>query len=967
MDNEELLSKKGELVNKFGGELPDYLLDLFDEAELKKILEEKKRPHLTKKEFFEKHKTELVKRTRRNPKIYAPVWEESPRATDRLKEEIDRDSTTAREICEIRLDAFAIRYFPHYLKKPNSEFHDFLYDLLTNNVGKNVKWAIAAPRSNAKSSLVSCIFPIWCLVYSKKRFIVLVSNTAGQAEDSLSDIKRELEQNEMLKMDFPYACGKGEVWRADEIITRNKVKMRSLGTGNQVRGRRFGTYRPDLVVCHEKGTQMLYNDKWVLIEEHPTAKSRIDNGLEVKIHGLPFTETVTTDHRYYVKNVIKKYNKSYDIGNNWLDAKYLGNSYNSRSYIGYKIDYSIEFPHSIPIKASRITKRNSKGQIVETKNYYKYRVPEEFYDKDFWWFVGLWWGDGYSSGKYTLNITFNNKEITNYFKFRKIAARYNRKVSITSIQKGCFQATVSWSYIARWLKSWRVGNSKKKPPYWVEKLNFESQIELVRGYIAADGYIDYENDQVRLTSVCLDELLSLRRILMRLNIPSSIRHSIEGTDNVYIEGDLCTTQKKYDLRFRDNAKLLGYKIENQSRYKYNRLFIEDGVLWSKVHNVKPVHNKIFIPIQTNTHTYTTHYGISHNCDDLEDSEMVRSETQRDKIRYEWFNKDLIYAGGEEDSPTDFFIVGTVLGKYSLLNALLTPAEYPDWSSKKFKAVYQFSDSPLWNEWTKIFKNPFDIDRKETAKRFFEDNKEEMLKGTSVLWPLGDPYYDLMVDQLRDPQGFLAEKQNEAIDPTAVLIPYDNLFWMEFDRPEIQETLKNSFYFGALDPSLGKKKNVGDNSAIVTLARDRKSGIVFVVDINSKRRTVAEQIDDIMKYHAKYKYHLFGVETNAFQFVVAESLRKKSREEGIYIPIKEVDQYQDKKMRVEGIVPFINDGTIVFDWNKYKTDPMYYRGVSEITSFTGSGDEQDDVPDSLSTAFEIAKKPRFKLLTKQTKG
>jgi predicted phage terminase large subunit-like protein len=597
---QNLLDRREELVKKYDGKLPDYLLDLFDETELDKITEEKKEK-VSDKEFWEKHDTELVKHTRRNPKIFSPVWTESPRATDRIKEEVNSDSTLAKEICEIRLDAFAIRYFPHYLKKPNSVFHNFLYDTLAKNTGTNAKWAIAAPRRNAKSSIISCIYPIWCIVYNKKKFIILVSNTAGSAEDFLSDIKRELEQNEMLKMDFPFACSKGNVWRADEIITRNDVRIRALGTGSQIRGRKFGEYRPDVVTG----------------------------------------------------------------------------------------------------------------------------------------------------------------------------------------------------------------------------------------------------------------------------------------------------------------------------------------------------------------------------DDIETSEMVLSKTQREKVRYEWFNKDVLYAGGEIDAPTDFFIVGTVLGKYSLLHALLSSAEYPDWKSKRFQAVGKFSTSPLWLEWNKIFKNPFDAYRQESAKQFFEDHKEEMIADTEVLWPEGDPYYDLMVDKLRDPRGFNSEKQNIALDPAALLVSFSDLTFRDFRDKEIQDMLRNATYFGALDPSLGKKQKVGDDSAIVTLARDRKTGIIFVVDMNVKRRSVDEQIDDILKFQDDFKYTLFGVETNAFQYVVADTLRKKSRAEGIYVPIKEITAYNDKKMRFEAVVPFINDGTIVFDEHRYKTDPMYYKGIEEITSFTGEGDEEDDCPDSLGYAFELAKKPRFRLMTQQT--
>ena len=72
------------------------------------------------------------------------------------------------------------------------------------------------------------------------------------------------------------------------------------------------------------------------------------------------------------------------------------------------------------------------------------------------------------------------------------------------------------------------------------------------------------------------------------------------------------------------------------------------------------------------------------------------------------------------------------------------------------------------------------------------------------------------------------------------------------------------------------------------------------------------------------------------------------------------------MRIESIVPFLKDGTIVFDKWKYKNNKMYAMGIDQICTYTGEGDEHDDCPDALEMTFRIAKAPRFKLLTRQNK-
>uniref|UniRef100_A0A6M3JYA4 Putative homing endonuclease n=1 Tax=viral metagenome TaxID=1070528 RepID=A0A6M3JYA4_9ZZZZ len=997
---EEVQEERKEIAEKFSGDLPDYLSDYFDSEELKLVRSEYFRERWHEKssytwkekdkfiedyneEFWKNNEVELIKKRKKVGSHLEPVYEEPLKAEERVKQEENlspAEVSALKQICERDLYVFAVRYFPHYLKYPSSKLHKFLYGLLSRELGDSrkkrrtgFKWAIAAPRGNSKSSVISCILVVWCVVYKKKRFPIMLSDTSGQSSDFLEDVKRELEFNALLNRDFPDACGKGPIWRIGEIITRNSIKVMALGTGNKIRGRKFGIHRPDLLICHEKGTKVFYNNKWVNIEDHPSAFEKMDDGFEIKMWGLPISEVVTKDHKYWCKQFDHKYTR---IGNKktrrfvekyngWVNAEDL----NGNSYIGYPIDYTILEPQPIDYYSPTIENRDKDtGRIINSISNFVKIIPKEFYDEEFWWLVGLWWGDGYSSGKYALNISVANSQPRILSKVKHILKKYNKGYSITDNNRGaCCQVVFCWSVFSRWLKSWRIGNSRKQPPFWVEQIDTKYQKELIKGYIDADGFIDYKNNQVRLTSIHLEGLLSVRRMLLRLGIVSSIRLDSEPKEDI-IEDRLINCQRKYDLRFRDNAFNLGYNINNQERYKHKRFFIEDGYLWSKIKKKKNVYNKIFVPIKTEDSTYKTYFGLSHNCDDLESSDMVRSESDRTFIRHQWFDKDVLHAG-EPGGITDFFIVGTVLGKDSLLNALLDSSEYPEWKSRRFAAVEKFSTSPLWDEWAQIYSDRFNINSEEDALKFFEEHKEEMLEGVEILWPEGDPYYDLMVLKYFRRSSFETEKQNSPFDPTKVLVTFNQLHFKDFTKDkEVLDILKNKtrrVYYGAIDPSLGKKSDSGDYYCIVTLVRDIKTGVILVVDIELKRKKVDEQIKRILDLHSLNHYKLFAIETNAFQYVIADTLRKLSMAEGLYLPIEEVTQYQDKKMRFEGVIPFILDGTIIFDNHKYKSNQQYNMGIEQITTFTGINDEHDDCPDSLEMAFNVAKKKRFKMITKGT--
>ncbi len=151
-------------------------------------------------------------------------------------------------------DTFVNTYFPHYIRSPHkSELHKYLFVRLVQIVAsdKGEADAVAAPRGEAKSTLVSQLFVLWCLVTGRKKYPVVVMDSIDQAYPMLEAIKAELEFNPRLRMDFPEACGQGRVWQAGTIVTRNDAKVQVAGSGKKLRGLRHGPYRPDLCVLDD--------------------------------------------------------------------------------------------------------------------------------------------------------------------------------------------------------------------------------------------------------------------------------------------------------------------------------------------------------------------------------------------------------------------------------------------------------------------------------------------------------------------------------------------------------------------------------------------------------------------------------------------------------------------------------------------------------------------------------------------
>lgn len=150
-------------------------------------------------------------------------------------------------------EAFCRTYFPHYVARPNSRLHDYLYARLPAILasGKGEKDAIAAPRGEAKSTLCAQLFPLWCLARRDRQFILVIMDAYDQAVVMVEAMKTELDCNPRLALDFPELTGPGRIWKEGVLVARSGAKVQALGAMQRLRGLRNGPHRPDLVVLDD--------------------------------------------------------------------------------------------------------------------------------------------------------------------------------------------------------------------------------------------------------------------------------------------------------------------------------------------------------------------------------------------------------------------------------------------------------------------------------------------------------------------------------------------------------------------------------------------------------------------------------------------------------------------------------------------------------------------------------------------
>ena len=344
-------------------------------------------------------------------------------------------------------------------------------------------------------------------------------------------------------------------------------------------------------------------------------------------------------------------------------------------------------------------------------------------------------------------------------------------------------------------------------------------------------------------------------------------------------------------------------------------------------------------------------------DDVENDENVRTPEQRKKLK-DWFDKAVSKCG---DDYTDIVYIGTLLHYDSLLAKTLAN---PAYRSIKYKAVIRFSQADdLWQQWETIFTDLSNDDRESEALAFFQAHKEAMLEGTQVLWEEKLSYYDLMVMRVSEGEAsFNSEEQNEPINPDDCLFMEE---WFDYyNEAEVNFGDPAFDFFGFIDPSLGKTKR-SDFSAIVTLAKHKGSGYMYVVDADIERRHPDRIIADVLakerwlRASFGHGYRKLGAETNQFQWFLKEELAKASAKAGLYLPIEEVQQTSDKVMRIQTLQPDVK--------NKYiKFNRRHKRLLEQLTQFPMGA--HDDGPDALEGARSIAKRvKRFRIVNRAEFG
>lgn len=156
----------------------------------------------------------------------------------------------------------------------NGEHHHEWYDILMNKLRTpdggdwntplvpaekdwvNERIGVMAPRNHAKSTCFTVVYPLWKIGNNPDIRILIVSNSAMQAQSFLREIKDKITKSQMYRQVFgdlfpPDMKSPGEKWTDAEIIVRRKATHKDPTVSAMGAGGAILSKRADIIICDD--------------------------------------------------------------------------------------------------------------------------------------------------------------------------------------------------------------------------------------------------------------------------------------------------------------------------------------------------------------------------------------------------------------------------------------------------------------------------------------------------------------------------------------------------------------------------------------------------------------------------------------------------------------------------------------------------------------------------------------------
>ena len=283
-------------------------------------------------------------------------------------------------------------------------------------------------------------------------------------------------------------------------------------------------------------------------------------------------------------------------------------------------------------------------ETIDWKLKLQFYLGEDFVNYNnqvFWWFLGLWLGDGFNNKNHNSNDIYvafgkNQMEESNQYD-RIIKELFNRSTVLCKANGGQTRRFTYKNLFNLLNEEFGKLAISKKIPEWVKYAPSQLKHSFILGYLDSDGssFLDRDNIRVNFTSINLELLESIQDILYSIGICSSI--TLHNKSKVSIFNNKSYISKEsYRLsvlardvkviipKFYIDINSRKINLINQYNKSERRQTGEQAVVSScgnyiflkVVENEHSKYTGIVYNFECDTHTYMTRNIVTHNCDPL---------------------------------------------------------------------------------------------------------------------------------------------------------------------------------------------------------------------------------------------------------------------------------------------------------------------------------------------------------------
>jgi hypothetical protein len=289
--------------------------------------------------------------------------------------------------------------------------------------------------------------------------------------------------------------------------------------------------------------------------------------------------------------------------------------------------------------------------LWKSLNYRKDRIIESPLNKeDFWWFIGLWLGDGWCT-KDKITISCNIKELITINRLYEIVPKlFNRSLN-QRIRNNGIELTFSSQQLSDFLNlHFKKYSITKEIPEWVKRISIINKQQLINGYLDADGCITFDKNRklygLDFVSINLSLLEGIQDILFSLGIISGVTLLRKEGDYTFRNNKKSFTKETYQLRVghydtvkfkRDNLYKEGYKLSNINLENVKEIDKRSrkGCFFSKCNKyiyfqIKEINKHKYsgwvYNFECETNTYMCNNIPTHNCDPYRQGKAAYSDS-----------------------------------------------------------------------------------------------------------------------------------------------------------------------------------------------------------------------------------------------------------------------------------------------------------------------------------------------------